>query len=120
MRNIPDQLGIRYFEMLYQDRDYFSCHLIDLSKSDTLLQRYKFYFQVYKMNDQIFEALFTDPNAPLVENAGEYTIFREQVKSFVNLIQIKLDKHYFSNKDANEIWRSAEKIDDIYFRMTGK
>lgn len=119
MYDIPNNLGIRYFEILHQDALQNLSSLTDLDKSDTLLKRYIFKFEVYKYNAQIFEKIFTDPNAPLLENSGNYYEFRQQVKEFISVVQGKIDNRTFSQKDSAEVYKAADKLDDIHFKMTG-
>lgn len=120
MCEIPEDLGTRYFEMLHQDANNLSLGVTDLAKSDSLLQKYKYKFNIYKENALIFEDMFHNPSAPLIKNSGNYEDFKQQVESFISLVQNKLDNHLFSNKDQDDIWKSADKLDDIYFEMTGK
>ncbi len=120
MNKIPEDLGNRYFEILHQDAPIFYHNFSDIDKSNSLLQKYKYRFDLYKQNALTFEDLFNNIDAPLVENAGNYFAFRNQVKSLISLIQNKLDNNLFSEKDRHDIWVSADKLDKIYFKMTGK
>lgn len=120
MSEIPEDLGTRYFEILHQDAKTFYYVFSDISKSNSLLRKYKYRFNLYKQNASTFEDLFLNTDAPLVENAGMYSDFRKQVKSFISLVQSKLDNHLFSDNDKHDIWVSADELDDIYFKITGK
>lgn len=118
--SVSDDLAPRYLEILNSDASIFSSSLQDAFQSESIMQRYVFRFKIYKNQAKIFESLFIQNDLPVVENAAKYFNFRIQLKKHIALIEKILSSKRFSKDAVEEIYQSADRLDEFYYALTGK
>lgn len=117
---VSDDLAPRYMKILNSDATIFASSLHDAFQSETIMQRYVFRLQIYKNQARIFESLFVQSGLPVVESAAKYFMFRTQLKKHIALIEKILHSKRFSKNAVEEIYKSADQLDDYYYALTGK